>query len=143
MPDYTNLTSYQKQLIEEWVDTVDYTKMGDKTTIAFVKLVNGFEIVGTSACVAPEIYQQVLGETLALENALSKLGEHVAFTQHIPILKQLEIVAVEDIDTDDMMQFIQDKFRDNDIYVSKEIIDSVIDYQSEYLIEVKEEIDNV
>lgn len=35
----------QKQLYDEWVDYLNFETMGEKTTIAFCKLKNGFEIV--------------------------------------------------------------------------------------------------
>jgi hypothetical protein len=57
----------------------EYRKMGEKTTICLIKLDNGFEIVGTSACVDPENYKKEIGEELAYNNAIKKLEEFEAY----------------------------------------------------------------
>ncbi|BCO16139.1 hypothetical protein_gp086 [Bacillus phage vB_BceM_WH1] len=68
-------TQYKQDLAKAWVVTCEYQKMGTKTTVCLIKLTNGFEIVGTSACVDPKDFNKELGEKFALERALEKLGE--------------------------------------------------------------------
>lgn len=44
-------------------------------TIAVVTLYGGFQLVGTSACVDPNNYDEELGNSLAVANARNKLWE--------------------------------------------------------------------
>lgn len=73
------LTDYQSNLMGEWVDSATYQKMGEKTTVCLLKLKNGFEIVGTSACVNPADYNREIGEHYALTDALSELDGYAGF----------------------------------------------------------------
>ncbi len=50
-------------------------KIGAKTTLVVLTLKNGFEVVGTSACVDPSAYDQKTGEHYARERALAKVWE--------------------------------------------------------------------
>ena len=74
-----NFTNYELDLYKKWVMTVEYKKVGRKTTIALVTTEQGFEIVGTSACVDAAKYDAALGEDYALKDALKKLDQHVGF----------------------------------------------------------------
>ncbi len=56
----------------------DY-RLGEKTTCVLLKLRNGFEVVGTSACVDPSAYDHELGKKYARERALSKVWELQAY----------------------------------------------------------------
>jgi hypothetical protein len=49
--------------------------MGKKTTICLLILNNGFEIVGTSACVNPNDYNYCEGCFWSLKQALDKVDE--------------------------------------------------------------------
>lgn len=53
----------------------DYIKMGEKTTVCCVTLQNGFEVIGTSSCVDPENYNSVIGNEIALKEAIDKIWE--------------------------------------------------------------------
>lgn len=68
-------SEYKQGLAKDWIVTTEFQKMGTKTTICLIKLKNGFEIVGTSACVDPKDFNQELGKKFALERAIEKLGE--------------------------------------------------------------------
>lgn len=82
------LTEYQENLEKNWVAVVDYKKMGAKTTVALVTLKNGFEIVGTSACVNPANFNKEMGQHYALVDALKKLDELQGFQmQHADYLQ--------------------------------------------------------
>lgn len=75
------LTEYQENLFKKWVALVEYKKMGTKTTIALLTLKNGFEIVGTSACVNPANFNKEIGQHYALVRGLEKLDELQGFNQ--------------------------------------------------------------
>lgn len=76
------LTVYQENLYLEWVDFQTHMKLGHKTTVCMLTLKNGFEIVGTSACINPEEYDYNLGHKYALVDALNKLDELSGFWRH-------------------------------------------------------------
>ena len=52
----------------------DY-RLGLKTTVVILVLANGFEVVGTSACVDANNYDYEVGKKYARERALSKVWE--------------------------------------------------------------------
>lgn len=54
-------------------------KAGEKTTIVLLKLKNGFEVVGTSACVDAAAYDHEIGKKYARERALSKVWDLEAY----------------------------------------------------------------
>lgn len=56
------------------VEQLDY-KVGNKTTVVVLILVNGFEVVGTSACVDPKDYNHDLGILYARKRAIDKVWE--------------------------------------------------------------------
>lgn len=51
------------------------SKLGAKTTVVMITLVNGFEVVGTSSCVDPENYDHELGVRYARRKAIDKVWE--------------------------------------------------------------------
>jgi len=59
--------------------SVEFLKVGKKTTVCVLTCWNGFEIVTSSACVVAENYSQELGERYSLERAENKLFELLAF----------------------------------------------------------------
>lgn len=71
------------------IDTVEFVKMGKKTTVCLITLTTGFEIVGSSACVNPTDFDEEIGEELAYKDALNKLEELDAF------LRQARIAELE------------------------------------------------
>lgn len=73
------LKPYHRALLAEWVTNVEMKVMGVKTTICMITLHNGFEIVGTSACVNPADFDAVIGQACALEDALSDLDAFAGF----------------------------------------------------------------
>lgn len=72
-------TKYEMELYKKWVMTVEYKKIGRKTTVALLTTEQGFEVVGTSACVDPNNFDAEIGEHYALKDALNKLDELVGF----------------------------------------------------------------
>jgi hypothetical protein len=45
---------------------------GTTTTVCQLRMVNGYTVLGTSACVDPTKYNQALGEKYAYEDAINK-----------------------------------------------------------------------
>lgn len=50
-------------------------KLGAKTTVVVLTLKNGFEVIGTSACVDPDNYDHELGVSYAKKRAVDKIWE--------------------------------------------------------------------
>lgn len=67
--------------MDQYIKRVDYTKIGQKTTVCCITLWNGFEIVGVSSCLHPEQYSRHVGERLAREDAMSKVKQLKAFAE--------------------------------------------------------------
>jgi hypothetical protein len=54
----------------------EYTLLGDgRTTVCQLTLENGFTVIGTSACVSKEQYNQALGEKFAYEKAFEEIWQ--------------------------------------------------------------------
>jgi hypothetical protein len=55
------------------IKSVEYAKLGQKTSVCLVTLVNGYEIVGTSSCVDPKNFNEEIGNELALNKAKDQI----------------------------------------------------------------------
>lgn len=69
-----------KELIESHIYSVEYidgqAQPGQTLTICKIRMINDFEIVGTSACcLTPDEFNRELGRTLAYEDAIRKAFE--------------------------------------------------------------------
>lgn len=73
------LSEYQQDMYDNYVTDVWYAEIGRKTTVAVIRLKNGFEIVGNSACINEEDFVKEIGRHYALVNALNKLDEFIGF----------------------------------------------------------------
>jgi hypothetical protein len=80
---YDNLSEYNQQLFDQWVKKADFAKVGLKTTVCLLTLENGFEIVGTSACVDPAMFDSTLGKQYSLVDALNELDAHNGFYRQV------------------------------------------------------------
>jgi hypothetical protein len=76
------LSGYHRGLYDVHVKHAVYEKFCTKTTICCLHLYNGFEVVGSSASRKPEDFREDLGQHYALVDALTKLGEMVAYAEH-------------------------------------------------------------
>jgi hypothetical protein len=61
--------------LERLIKTKEYIRLGQKTTICFITMTNGFEIIGKSACVDPANFDKAVGEFWALHDAMDKLAQ--------------------------------------------------------------------
>ncbi len=61
--------------IDSLVASEKFERIGPKTTLCLLTLVNGFEIVGTSGVVNPDNYDATIGNSIAKENAIEKIWE--------------------------------------------------------------------
>lgn len=73
------LTAHQVDLMLQHIVFAEFTPMGEKTTVCLLKHVNGFEVIGTSACIDPKDFKWELGVKFALISAIQKLDELVGF----------------------------------------------------------------
>ena len=62
-----------RKMVDEAIQGEDYRKMGEKTTVCLLTLRNGFEVVGSSACVDPANFDYMWGKRLAREDAMRKV----------------------------------------------------------------------
>lgn len=75
------LNDYQQSLYNKYVKHAHCVKLGKKTTVCLLTVNNGFEIIGTSACVDPKDFNPTIGEHYALVDALEKLDGFVGFAR--------------------------------------------------------------
>lgn len=61
--------------INSLIEKEEYIKVGVKTVVAVLTLKNGFEIIGTSACVDPSNFNLEIGSKYARERAIDKIWE--------------------------------------------------------------------
>lgn len=61
--------------IESCIASEDYFTVGRKTTVCCLRLKNGFEVVGTSACVDASSYDFEKGKPCARKRAIDKVWE--------------------------------------------------------------------
>jgi hypothetical protein len=61
--------------IEGLISTREFFTLGKKTTVCLLTLNNGFEVIGTAACVKAEDYNQEIGAKFAYQRAVDKIWE--------------------------------------------------------------------
>lgn len=81
------LNKLTQEDIDKVVLTKSVLKLGDKTTCVVLQLVNGFEVIGTSACVDPKDYNEELGESYAMKRAMDKVWELEGYVLQNDIFK--------------------------------------------------------
>lgn len=64
--------------IREVIHEIEYFNNG-KTTVCIVELINGFQVVGTSACVIKEDFDEEIGKEWAFRDVVSKIEELEAY----------------------------------------------------------------
>lgn len=76
---YQELNAYEKMQFETWVKRADFSRVGQKTTICLLTMDSGFEIVGTSACLDADAFNNEIGNEYALKDAMNKLDVLAGF----------------------------------------------------------------
>ena len=71
--------SVSQEMVENFIKEVDVSTIGDKTTLVRVVLVNGFEIIESSACVDKENYSQEIGGEVCLKKIKDKIWMMLGF----------------------------------------------------------------
>lgn len=65
--------SISQEMVDGFIKEAYATTLGEKTTVVRAVLVNGFEIVESSACVDPENYDKEMGKQICLEKIKDKI----------------------------------------------------------------------
>jgi len=68
-----------KEILEQHILKKDYVRMWHKTTVCIITLDNGYEVIGSSACINPEDYDLEIGKKFAYEDAFEKLWSLFGF----------------------------------------------------------------
>lgn len=68
-----------EQSVQDAIASEEYMTIGKKTTVCLVTLKNGFEVVGTSACVDEANYDIEIGKPFAKERAMQFVWMHLGF----------------------------------------------------------------
>lgn len=72
----SEIISLNKEKLEALIERVYYHRVPDTTvTICAITLKNGFTVVGDSACIDPNNFDQVIGQEVAYDNAFEKLWQ--------------------------------------------------------------------
>lgn len=75
-----DLNQFEQHILDTQVASTDYLKAGKKSMICVLTANNGFEQIGHASCLDPKMFNESIGQELALKDAIAKLGEHIAFT---------------------------------------------------------------
>lgn len=75
----TDAPSISQQMVNEFIDEIHVSTLGEKTTVVRAVLVNGFEIVESSSCVSKENYDQNLGRDICMEKIMGKVWYLLGF----------------------------------------------------------------
>lgn len=62
-----------EQMVADEIASVEFTKMGKKTTVVLVILKSGFELVSYSSCLNQEQYDDNTGKAIALKRIYAKI----------------------------------------------------------------------
>ena len=71
--------SIEPEMVDNFIDRVDTTTLGDRTTVVRCILVNGFEIVESSSCVDPRNYNERIGQKICMRKIKDKIWELLGF----------------------------------------------------------------
>ena len=75
----TDAPSISQKMVNEFIDEIHVSTLGEKTTVVRAVLVNGFEIVESSSCVSKENYDQNLGRDICMEKIMGKVWYLLGF----------------------------------------------------------------
>lgn len=75
----TDAPSISQKMVDDFIDEIHVSTLGEKTAVVRVVLVNGFEIVESSSCVSKENYDQNLGRDICMEKIKGKIWYLLGF----------------------------------------------------------------
>ena len=83
--------------INEVIKTVDFFKLTQVMTVCVITLINGYEVLGKSACASPENFDAEIGKDLAFEDARQQIWhlEGYLLKQWLAVEASAEAEAVE------------------------------------------------
>lgn len=87
------------QMIEDAIDnTIAPNPMfhvfeGTTVTVCCIVLVNGFTVVGESACASPENFDEELGRKIAFDNAKQKIWQLEGYALRNRLMEPKEVAA--------------------------------------------------
>lgn len=68
-----------QQDVDDFIAKVDAQKIGEKTTVVHVTLVNGFTLVEASSCVDPKTFDMAIGTEICMEKIKDKIWFLIGF----------------------------------------------------------------
>jgi len=71
--------SISQDMVEGFIKEIHTSTLGEKTTVVRVVLVNGFEILESSACVDPVNYDEAMGRDICLRKIKDKIWGLLGF----------------------------------------------------------------
>lgn len=77
--DLPSEVSIGPKMVEEFISYYETQTHGDRTTVVYCVLRNGFTIVESSACVDPENYSEEIGKEICLGKIRDKIWELLGF----------------------------------------------------------------
>lgn len=72
-PKLKSDVSISQEMVDEFIKDVQVSTIGDKTTLVRATLVNGFELVESSACVDKTNYDEKIGGEICLKKIKDKV----------------------------------------------------------------------
>lgn len=76
------IASARKDFLMQYIVQIHYERVGVKTTVCCLTAYNGYEVVGTSAPLRVENFNEELGRQFAFNDALRHFDNRFAFLQH-------------------------------------------------------------
>lgn len=75
----TDAPSISWQMVHDFIAETEVSTLGDKTTVVRAVLVNGFEIIESSACVSVENYDEKIGASICMKKIEDKVWMLLGF----------------------------------------------------------------
>lgn len=75
------MNTVTQEEVDGAIESKQILTLGKKTTACLITLKNGYEIVGTSACVDPASYSEEKGAPYAEKRAIDKVWELLGFVK--------------------------------------------------------------
>ena len=77
--DLPSGVSISQKMVDEFISYTETHTLGDKTTVVYCVLRNGFEIVESSSSVGPKNYSEEMGYEICMEKIKDKIWELLGF----------------------------------------------------------------